>query len=181
MNNMRKPNFNNLLKVLRCEVPDRPTLFEFFLNKAFYEKLSGQSLNDTEDSIAYWKMVIKAFENAGYDYTTIYASDFNFLQGDIKIAKTCSLNDGNVISNRAEFEEYDWPDPDSHDYSRLEILKQYLPEGMKFVVYGPGGVLENVIKLVGYDSLCYMLYEDPKLVQDIFDAVGSRLVRYTLS
>ena len=28
-----KPNFNNLLSVLRRQVPERPTLFEFFLNE----------------------------------------------------------------------------------------------------------------------------------------------------
>ena len=43
---------------------------------------------------------------------------------------------------------------------------------------GPGGVLENVIEIVGYDNLCYMLYEEPELVREIFDHVGSRLVAY---
>jgi len=45
-------------------------------------------------------------------------------------------------------------------------------------VMGPGGVLETVMALVGYDNLCYMLYEDPVLLADIFEAIGSRFVRY---
>jgi len=49
---------------------------------------------------------------------------------------------------------------------------------MKIIVWGPGGVLENVTSLVGYDNLCYMLAEDPDLVKDIFEAVGSRLIQY---
>lgn len=53
-----------------------------------------------------------------------------------------------------------------------------MPDGMKLIVCGPGGVLENVISLTGYDNLCFMLYEDPELTRDIFDAVGSRLLRY---
>jgi len=53
-----------------------------------------------------------------------------------------------------------------------------LPEGMKFVIYGPGGVLENAISLVGYDNLCVMIFEEPELAKNIFDAVGSRLVSY---
>ncbi len=35
--NNRLPNFNNLLAVLRREVPERPTLFEFFLNERLYQ------------------------------------------------------------------------------------------------------------------------------------------------
>jgi uroporphyrinogen decarboxylase len=49
---------------------------------------------------------------------------------------------------------------------------------MKLIVMGPGGVLENVTFLVGYEGLCYLLADDPELVEEIFDAVGSRLVKY---
>jgi uroporphyrinogen decarboxylase len=53
-----------------------------------------------------------------------------------------------------------------------------LPSGMKLIVSGPRGVLENVIKLVGYENLCYMTIDDETLVSDIFEAVGSRIVKY---
>ena len=49
---------------------------------------------------------------------------------------------------------------------------------MKFIVIGPGGVLENVIGLVGYERLCIMTMMEPELAADIFEAVGSRLVRF---
>lgn len=39
-------------------------------------------------------------------------------------------------------------------------------------------IARSECSLVRYDSLCYMIYEDPDLVQCIFDAVGSRLVCY---
>lgn len=175
---MRKPDFTNPLKVLQREVPDRPTLFEFFLNRPLYEKLAGQSMSAVHEPLEQIRIVIEAFKNAGYDYAAIYGSDFSFPHGEVRMLKTRSLNDGGVIKSRKDFENYKWPDPDCFDYSRLEKLKSDLPDGMKLIVYGPGGVLENVIQLVGYDSLCYMIYEDPDLVQDIFDAVGSRLVRY---
>ena len=41
---MSRPDFENLLQVLRREAPARPTLFEFFLNQPFYEKLTGKQL-----------------------------------------------------------------------------------------------------------------------------------------
>ena len=38
----REPDFTQLLKVLRGEAPDRPTLFEFYLNGPLYERLAGR-------------------------------------------------------------------------------------------------------------------------------------------
>ncbi|MBF0245160.1 MAG: hypothetical protein HQL31_07785 [Planctomycetes bacterium] len=49
---------------------------------------------------------------------------------------------------------------------------------MKIMVNGPCGVLENVISIVGFEDLCFLIIDDPELVQDIFDAVGSRLLKY---
>jgi uroporphyrinogen decarboxylase len=49
---------------------------------------------------------------------------------------------------------------------------------MKGVMIGPGGVLENIIGIMGYDNLCMKIYEDPQLVSDIVENVGKRLVRY---
>ena len=58
------------------------------------------------------------------------------------------------------------------------MARTLLPDGMKLMVMGPGGVLENVIDLVGYDNLCLLLSDDPDLVQEIFNQVGSRLLGY---
>jgi uroporphyrinogen decarboxylase len=177
----REPRFENLLKVLRLEKPDRPTLFELFLNGPYYEKLAGQSLGvEGKD----WKwgafnpVVTEAFRVAGYDYATVQGSDMKFEAGQIEKKATISLNAGSAISDRDSFEKYDWPDPDSFDYSRLDRARDLLPEGMKLIVCGPCGVLENVISLVGFERLCMMLADDPDLVKDIFDAVGSRLLGY---
>ena len=178
---MRKPNFENLLKVLRRQVPDSPTLFEFFLNGPLYEKIAGRSLGvEGKD----WKwgilnpIVTEAFRVAGYDYVTVGGSDMKFKTPDIEKKATISLNAGSAITDRKSFESYGWPDPDAFDYSSLELAKDSLPAGMKLIVWGPGGVLENVISLVGFDRLCMMLADDADLAKDIFDAVGSRLVRY---
>lgn len=179
---MREPCFENLLQVLRREVPDRPTLFELFLNGPLYERLVGPDkaaeIAATTDGLASFRLMMHGYCAAGYDYSTIHGSDFHFRLGEVHMKKTRSLNEGALISDRATFESYPWPDPDTFDYSRLETLASELPEGMKFIVMGPGGVLENVIQMVGYEPLCYMIFDDPRLVQDTFDAVGSRLVRY---
>ncbi len=175
---MRKPDFNNLLKVLKRDAPDRPTLFEFFLNQRLYQKLAQTEDNPAWHSLEWSRMCIRAYTNAGYDYVTLQGSDFFFPRKEVEIKASRSMNETALIFDRASFEEYPWPDPDSYDYSKLEILKDDLPAGMKIIIHGPGGVLENVLSLTGYENLCFLLLDDPALVQDIFDAVGSRLNRY---
>jgi uroporphyrinogen decarboxylase len=164
-----------MLKVLRRERPDRPTLFELFLNPILHRRLIG--IGDTEregDS----RVTVEAFRNAGYDYATVRASDFWFNVGDVDQKSTLSLNDGAVIKDRASFERYAWPDPGKANFSYLEQAAKGLPAGMKLISHTPGGVLENVIRLVGFDELCYVLADDPELAKEIFDAVGSRLIKY---
>lgn len=175
---MREPNFNNLIKVLNRQAPERPTLFEFFMNWPLYEKLVGNDYVKKEDGLDWGRFQTQAFKRAGYDYANMPGSDFHFRQEEKHSGKTISLNDGISIYDRESYNRYVWNEPDSFDYSRLEILSADLPEGMKFIVPGPGGVLENVISLVGYSNLCFLTYEDPELIKDIFDSVGSRLVRY---
>lgn len=176
----RKPDINNIYKVFRCEKPSRPTLFELFLNKPLYEALAGRELpvggkDPAFDNLA---LVIDAYAAAGYDYATSHACDIGFEINTRARKNTLSLNDGFVITNEATYEDYVWPVPENYDYSRLDKAAEYLPDGMKLMVMGPGGVLENVISLTGYDNLCYMLYEKPDLAKAIFDHVGGILLKY---
>lgn len=174
----RQPDFdNNILKVLKGERPQRATLFELFLSRNHIEALS-QIPCPGDTSTDYLRMTASAMAYAGYDYATCYASDLRFpCQHRLQNA-TKSLNGSSSIYDWESFEKYDWPDMSIQDYSRLEKIKPFLPEGMKLMVMGPGGVLENVMDIVGYDTLCFMLYEEPELVREIFDHVGSRLVEY---
>jgi uroporphyrinogen decarboxylase len=169
-----QPNFENLLAVLRREKPDRPTLFEFFMNERLYRLLAG--LDDAAPVTP--ETMVLAFRNAGYDYATIGGSDFRFPRADQHSAATLSLNDGSLICDRASFEKYPWPDPVRADYSALDRAAAVLPVGMKILTQGPSGVLENVSRIVGFDNLCFILADDPDLAADIFDAVGSRLLTY---
>ncbi len=176
---MRKPDFDNILAVLNCQKPSRPTLFEFFLNNRLYMSLSGHKGPGPDGaSDEHSRMLIRAFEKAGYDYAVITCLGFTFPRGELHRASTISLNDGVLITDRASFESYPWPVVESADYSRLERLAKWLPEGMKAIIPGPGGILENVIALTGYDNLCYLLADDPELTHEIFNAVGSRLLRH---
>ena len=174
----RAPKFDNVLAVLRRELPERPTLFEFFLNERLYKRLAGPAYTDRPDALSRYRMLIAAFAKAGYDYASVGGSPFNFESGRHDQERTISLNQNPLITDRKSFDAYRWHDPDSFDYSPLKQIGQDLPPEMRLIVYGPGGVLENVTRIVGYDNLCMLLYDDPQLVADIFENVGERLVRY---
>lgn len=174
---MRTPQFSNMLSVLRREKPSRPTLFEFFLNGPLYMQLSGMS-SYPQTTLDSGRMNIMAYARAGYDYTTFVPSSFFFPNKHVAQQASRSMNDTTLIADRAEFDAYPWPDPDTCDYSAYADLNDELPAGMKFIAWGPGGVLENVMSLVGYETLCYLINDEPQLVDDLFEAVGSRFVRY---
>ena len=171
-----QPDFNELLKVLRREPTRRPVLFEFFMNGPLYDRLSTRELNPN-DPLSNQKIVIDAFRQAGYDYATMGVF-FGFPTKPRDHAQSLSLNAGFVITDRESFDAYEWPVPENHDYSVLDALAPELPDGMKLICQGPGGVLENVIGIVGFDNLCMMTFDDPDLTQEIFDHVGSRLVKH---
>ena len=174
-------DFHQLEKVLRRQKPDRPVLFEYFVNGDLISYVNGESfaaLDTREDQI---RAIIRFFHKAGYDYATIpsrYFNAFSFENTDHEKKATVSLNEGSAITDRKSFDSYHWPNPEQGNFELLSNLSSELPTGMRFIVSAPGGVLENVIDLVGFERLCFMIYEDEELTKAIFDGVGSRLLRF---
>ena len=196
----RKPDIENLYKILRREKPNRPTLFELFLNTKLYAlkanplyilalgktrifKWMKDPLSLLEDQYAMHRILVRAFYKSGYDYATVWASNFRIKNNreDHNIAgnkKSYSLNEGGVISDRESFNNFKWPEPSDFDFSHFEKMKKHLPKGMKLMPTTYGGIFETVTDLIGYDKMCYMLYEDPELLEDIFNKVGERYLEH---
>lgn len=179
MKHKREPNFANLAAVLEKKIPQRPTLFEFYLNDGLYQKYAGKAYREKpDDFFPAPESMIVAYQNLGYDYATIKGCDLTFKPLGKKRQATISANDNVKIFDRASFDAYPWPDVKAFDYTRLERAAQVLHPNAKLVVFGAGGVLENVITLMGYENLCMMLYDDPQLVEDVFEKVGQAFVDY---
>ncbi len=177
----REPEFNNLLSILRREKPERPTLFEFFLNRELYETLADEKVKLKKDELRDFRVIISACKNAGFDYATIptsYTKTLKFLRNPSNEKASKSLNEGFVITDEKSFSNYQWPDPDVGNYEIYEKIEKELPDGMKLLACGPGGVLENAIDLVGYENLCILSLTEETLTQQIFDEIGRRLLRY---
>jgi uroporphyrinogen decarboxylase len=182
------PEFDNLRRVLERKKPHRPVLFEYFMNQDLYCDFA-HNLEDQKPGLEQARIFIEAFMTAGYDYVllpTWNLEDFKlwhneplvFPVNDFESASTRSLNAAAIILDRESFRSYPWPDPDQDDYSLYRDVARVLPDGMKLIISGTSGVLETAIDLVGYERLCYMSLEDKNLMGDIFDEIGSRILRY---
>lgn len=174
----RAPAFDNLLAILQNGVPSRPTLFEFYMNDRVLARLAGVEACCPSGSLELPRLWIKAFRNGGYDYATITSWMVDSVCFPVERAKadSVSMSEGGVVTDRVSFDEYPWQDRNKGHYDWLDALAPDVPAGMKLVMSGPGGVLENVTSLVGFESLCLLLADDPELASDIFEAVGSRIV-----
>lgn len=176
-----KPDFNNLLSVLRRETPSRPTLFEFIINKPIHDQLSPELVTDVNDPFIAYRKAINAFYTLGYDYAVVGIPNFSFrdlVTAHRRKEKSVSLDEGSILHTKEDVDEFQWPDPDRADYGILDRLAEYVPDGMKLIVSGPCGLLENVTHLVGLAGICYMIKDDRSLAETIFEHIGSRLVRY---
>lgn len=174
----REPDFENLKKVLKREVPDRPVLFELMMNMPYMERLTGSPLPSGADDLTVLRKYVEGWTAAGYDYTPTHASAFHFDTGAHRTEHSRSLNDSSTICDWESFEAYQWPDPENFSTEKLSLIKPYLPDGMKLMIWMPCGILENMIDLTGYDNLCMMLYDEPELVAELSEQIGSRMYRY---
>jgi len=76
------------------------------------------------------------------------------------------------ITTWEEFDAYPWPDPESASTRSLEWYSEHLPEGMCLI--GGGGFAhfaEHLTWLMGYETLCYALYDR----RDLVAAIAARL------
>lgn len=76
------------------------------------------------------------------------------------------------ITNWAEFERYPWPDPAAFTTRALEWFEQHLPDDM--CIIGSGGFAhfaEHLTWLMGYETLCYALFDNRDLVRAIADRI----------
>ena len=105
----RKPDFSNVLKLLKRQKPSRDTLFEFFLNWDLYVRYAGAKVVANEDAYRDQRVQMHGFFGAGYDYATVMPGGpkrFYFPQNDKHREQTISLNDADTITDQASFEAF---------------------------------------------------------------------------
>jgi uroporphyrinogen decarboxylase len=138
-------------------------------------------LNENDPFYAQKRLV--AIQRAlGYDYVRCGLEDFEMPLQRMNIADTAGLQrqagrnfvneHRGPINTWQEFEAYPWPDPQAASTRSLEWYEANLPDAM--CVIGSGGFVhfaEYLTWLMGYESLCYALYDQ----RDLVAAISQRL------
>jgi uroporphyrinogen decarboxylase len=185
------PDFNRLKKaVLRQGEPDRVPFIELFADLEIVEAVLGETIpvpqpGDTAAELNWFKKSIQFRYQTGFDYvhcSPVYPMEFARIhtQNTAEIAKGERYfidESKGLISSWKDFETYQWPKPESVDYSGFERIKALLPDGMK-IMGQTSGILEYVMWLTGYTNLSYLLYDDEPLVHALFNKVGNFFVNF---
>lgn len=82
------------------------------------------------------------------------------------------------IKNWEDFEKYPWPEIGDDNFYIHRYICEHLPEGLGFITCHAGGVYEHASRLLGYENLCYLLYDDPELLKAVADKLGELILRY---
>lgn len=132
----------------------------------------------------FWKHYINFYYCMGYDYAPILEpllclANMSFPNWR-KTTDTAILSrkerswaeEGKgVITSWADFENFHWERMKVEVDTFFTFLNQNLPEGMKVTVAGT--LFEEVLeRLLGYEGLFYLLYDQPDLVRAVFDKWG---------
>lgn len=178
-------NWEGLLACIqRKGTPERVHFIELFLDAEVREAIaqSFQLCGGLSPSDPFFseKREIRVQRFLGYDYIRQGVEGITFSFTRAAAPDTAGLphqagrsfmnETSGPITNWEEFETYPWPDPDRASTRVLEWLEKNLPEDM-CVISGGGFThfLEYLTWLMGYQTLCFALYEQRDLVQAIAD------------
>jgi uroporphyrinogen decarboxylase len=142
--------------------------------------LDGMNLNDPHFSL---KREIALQRFLGYDYVRCGVDDVGIQIVRLAVRDTAVLERGGgrqfvnehrgPIASWEEFESYPWPNPANITTQNLQWYQENLPEDMCIV--GSGGFAhfaEYLTWLMGYETLCYALFDQ----RDLVAAISQRLI-----
>jgi uroporphyrinogen decarboxylase len=185
--------------VARQGTPKRVHFLELFLDEEIKQEICTRYdlLEDLSEDDPFFtqKREIAVQRYLGYDYVLCGLEGLdmpmNWLvaqdTAEIKRATGRSFIDEHrgPITTWEAFETYPWPDPQAARCEALTWYQENLPDDMCILGGLTGHFAENLSWLMGYETLCYALYDQPDLVQAIADRcldidrqVTARLVEF---
>jgi len=195
-----QPDFGNLRRTILRQGPPGPVpFFEGLADLGVIEAVLGEkfpvdlrryldeafasvSADELEGLTKAADMYVRFWYEMGYDYVPV-PTDLIFRRHLMPLADTAALPDwaggdrywldeeSGPIQSWADFEAYPWPKADELQHIGLQYISAVLPEGMKICAY-LAVVFENLMYLMGLQSLCYALRDQPDLVEAVCQRVG---------
>ena len=175
--------------ILRQGTPDRVYNIELFqdpeIRDAIAERFDLTADIDSADPDYERKKYIAVQRFCGFDYVRVGLVGLDLQLNLQNIADTAVLEHSwgrdyidehrGPVTNWQEFEQYPWPDPrDPAATQELQWYQKNLPADM--CIIGSGGFAhfaEYLTWLMGYETLCYALYDQRDLVAAIVNKLQS--------
>jgi len=186
-----RPDFEEFKKVIRREKPAKRVNFvELFADQEIVNFIVEHFLGEraipfsSETKENFLRQLINWWYKMGYDYIRL-GGGLKFPRKE-RITKDIALlsrkerswvEEGKgIIGSWEDFEKYPWPDVKKIDYSPYEFVCRNLPQGMGMMVCPSSGVLEICSEnLLGFEGMSYLLYDNPTLVEAVFNKVGAAI------
>jgi uroporphyrinogen decarboxylase len=176
------PDFSRLEAALRREEPDRVPLFEAEIAIPVQEWFLGREIGSGEDEVEF-------YVRAGYDFVPVLppfftprlmrqASDHGGTLSEADRERAWLTESEGLIKTVKDVEEFPWPDPDQVDFSSFHEIAKLLPPKMKIMgMLSPAAVFGNTSQSMGLQNFSYALYDDPELLEALFEIIGSSYVK----
>ncbi len=190
------PDVAELIQVIKRErKPKRVHFIELFLDMevedAICEKYDlAKDINQT-DPFYELKRAIKIYEFLGYEVFRvnpiqkdlfkmkfIYTKDTTSIDGQHRGKREWTEEHKGTIQTWKDFEKYSWPKVSDIDLSALEWLEKNLPENMGCYDL-TAHIFEVLSFLLGYESLCYKMFDEPDLIDALCEKIGKFYIEYT--
>ncbi len=168
--------------IRRTGTPKRVHFIELFLDQevqaavcARFGLLDGLSPADPGYDL---QRQIRLQRFLGYDYVRCSVENFDMPLKRTRIADTADLarsggreymeEHAGPITTWAEYEAYPWPDPRKVTTRALEWYEKHLPDDMCVIASGGFAHFAELLTWsMGYETLCYALYDQRDLVAEI--------------
>jgi len=182
------PDWQGLLRCLRREgTPERVFFIELLIDdevkEAVCRRFGLMDDVDPDDPFYLQKREVRVQRRLGYDYVRCGVDDAGITLNRRSVEDTADLRrqggreyvdeHHGPITNWHEFYAYPWPEPQKLTTRNLEWYQENLPDGM--CIIGSGGFAhfaEYLTWLMGYETLCYSLFDQ----RDLVEAISRRLV-----
>jgi len=181
-----KPDSEALLATLRGERKSTPVqVLEFLVDPEIVTAILGKDLPPLPDQGESQSEMERTIDELIHFYSSLGMSAFRakaildlpfekILAEDT--AEYSRLQRGwvneqkGVIASWEDFDRYPWPSVRDADYGPLEYALSHLPEGMTAFAKSYG-ILEQAMFLMGYETFSYNLYDDPDLIDAVFQKI----------
>ncbi len=168
------PDFRRIQTALACAQPDRVPLAELWVDRTIMESFINKPIGSHDTGEDYdLQAEIEFWWSAGYDY--IHIEPRYFFPKKSGRRATPDEHAG-LITSWEEYEQYPWPTIADVDFSSLESAQDMLPPGMA-IIAGTSGIFEDTWMIMGFETLCMAIHDQPDLVAAVFYRVGNLITK----